>query len=123
MTSNDSSNQNNNIKKSNSKNFERPLFAVFLSYFRKNKGLFILDMCCAFAVAAIDVAFPLTTRYAMYELLPQKAYRSFFVLMGLVAVTFLLRSVMQFIITYLGHTFGIRVEADIREDLYGHMQE
>lgn len=114
---------NQNSKKSNSKNFERPLFAVFLSYFKNHKGLFILDMCCAFAVAAIDVAFPLTTRYAMYELLPQKAYRFFFVLMGIVAATFLLRSIMQFIITYLGHTFGIRVEADIREDLYGHMQE
>lgn len=125
MSNHDSSNCNkvNTKKNRNPKNFERPLFAVFLSYFKNHKGLFILDMCCAFAVAAIDVAFPLTTRYAMYELLPQKAYRFFFVLMGIVAATFLLRSIMQFIITYLGHTFGIRVEADIREDLYGHMQE
>ncbi len=125
MSNHDSSNCNkvNTKKNRNPKNFERPLFAVFLSYFKNHKGLFILDMCCAFAVAAIDVAFPLTTRYAMYELLPRNAYRFFFVLMGIVAAAFLLRSVMQFIITYLGHTFGIRVEADIREDLYGHMQE
>jgi len=111
------------ITRPDAKNFERPLFAVFLSYFKNHKGLFILDMICAFTVAAIDVAFPLTTRYAMYELLPKNAYRFFFILMGIVAATFLLRSCMQFIITYLGHTFGIRVEADIREDLYAHLQD
>ena len=36
---------------------------------------------------------------------------------------FVLRAGMNFIITYWGHQFGIRVEADIRRDLYVHFQE
>ena len=32
------------------------------------------------------------------------------------------RSFLQFVIAYWGHTFGIRVEADIRRDLFSHLQ-
>ncbi len=102
---------------------KKSVFSVFLSYFRPHIGLFVLDMICAFTVAAIDVAFPLVSRYVMYELLPDQMYRTFFTIMLVVTAAFLLRAVLQYIITYFGHTFGIRVEADIREDLYRHFQE
>ncbi len=105
------------------KDFNRSIFSIFLSYFGEHKKLFILDMFCAFAVAAVDVAFPLVSRYAMYELLPDKLYSTFFAVMAAVAATFVLRSCLNYIITYWGHTFGIRVEADIREDLYRHLQK
>lgn len=35
----------------------------------------------------------------------------------------MLRSLLQYVICYWGHTFGIRVEADIRRDLFRHMQD
>ena len=109
----------NNTKK----DFHRSLFRIFLSYFPAHKKLFILDMSCAFVVGTIDVAFPLVSRYVMYDLLPDKLYRTFFTVMAIVVAAFLLRAVMNFIITYWGHQFGIRVEADIRRDLYVHFQE
>ena len=96
---------------------------IFLSYFRRHKALFLLDMCCAFTVAAIDVAFPLVTRYCMYELLPNRAFRFFFILMAVCLGFFVLRAILQYVITYLGHLFGVRVETDIREDLYLHLQD
>ena len=104
------------------RDFNRPIFSIFISYFAAHRKLFILDMLCAFAVAAVDVAFPLASRYAMYELLPDKLYRAFFAVMAMVAAAFVLRAGLNYIITYWGHTFGIRVEADIREDLYRHLQ-
>ena len=105
------------------KDFNRSLLRIFLSYFGPHKKLFLIDMTCALLVAAIDVAFPLVNRYAMYELLPDSLYTAFFTIMAIMTGAFLLRSVFNFIITYLGHTFGIRVEADIRTDLYRHYQE
>lgn len=105
------------------RDFNRSIFKVFISYFRAHRKLFILDMLCAFAVAAIDVAFPLVSRYAMYELLPGKLFGAFFTVMAIAAAAFVLRAGLNYIITYWGHTFGIRVEADIREDLYRHFQE
>ena len=95
---------------------------IFLSYFRNHKGLFALDILCAVGIAAIDMAFPLVTRKALYELLPGKLYRTFFLIMLAVVGSYVLRTLLNFVVTYFGHTFGIRVEADIRRDLFRHMQ-
>ena len=102
---------------------KRSLLRIFLSYFRPHRKLFALDLSCAVTVSLIDLAFPLVTRNALYNLLPQSRYDTFFVVMGVMLAAYLLRSFLQFVIAYWGHTFGIRVEADIRQDLFSHMQE
>ena len=81
------------------------------------------DMFCAFMVAAIDLAFPLVSRRCMYDLLPDKKYQAFFTVMAIVAVAYVLRAFAQYVMTYWGHTFGVRVEADIRRDLFYHFQD
>ncbi len=96
---------------------------IFLSYFKNHKKLFALDMLCAMAIAAIDLSFPLVTRTALYEMLPKGLYGTFFVVMGLMLVFYVVRAGLNFIVCYFGHTFGIRVEADIRADLFAHMQK
>ena len=96
---------------------------IFLSYFKPHRRLFALDMTCAFLIALIDLAFPLVSRQAMYTWLPEKQFRVFFIVMAAVVVAYVLRSGLYFVVAYWGHTFGIRVEADIRRDLYHHMQE
>ena len=96
---------------------------IFLSYFKNHKKLFAIDVSCAVGIALIDLAFPLVTRSALYDMLPGQMYRTFFLVMATVVCCYLLRSVLNFTVAYLGHTFGIRVEADIRKDLFRHMQE
>ena len=96
---------------------------IFLSYFRPHRKLFILDMTCALVISLIDLAFPAVSRWCMYELLPQSAYRTFFAVMAVVLIAFILRALLTYVICYWGHTFGILVEADIRHDLFRHMQE
>ena len=96
---------------------------IFLSYFRPHRKLFILDMTCALVISLIDLAFPAVSRWCMYELLPQSAYRTFFAVMVVVLIAFILRALLTYVICYWGHTFGILVEADIRRDLFRHMQE
>ena len=96
---------------------------IFLSYFKPHRRLFALDMTCAFLIALIDLAFPLVSRQAMYTWLPEKQFRVFFIVMAAVVAAYVLRSGLYFVVAYWGHTFGIRVEADIRRDLYHHMQE
>ena len=102
---------------------EKSPLLIFLQYFKNHKKLFALDVSCAVGIAAIDLAFPLITRSALYDLLPNQMYRTFFTIMAVVVCSYVLRSVLNFIVAYYGHTFGIRVEADIRKDLFAHMQE
>ena len=97
--------------------------SIFLHYFGNHKALFAVDILCAVGIAAIDLTFPLVTRKALYDLLPNQLYRTFFFIMLAVAGSYVLRTFLNYIVAYYGHTFGIRVEADIRKDLFAHMQE
>ncbi len=96
--------------------------AIFLGYFKNHKKLFAIDVTCAVLIAAIDLTFPLITRTALYDLLPGQLWATFFAVICAMLVCYLLRSGCNYIVAYYGHTFGIRVEADIRADLFRHMQ-
>lgn len=101
---------------------KRPL-AIFLRYFRRHWKLFTIDISCAFLIALVDLSFPLITRSALYDMLPNQMYRTFFTVMVAALAFYGLRTFLNFIVCYYGHTFGIRVEADIRADLFRHMQD
>ena len=102
---------------------QKSALQIFLSYFRPHRRLFFMDLTCALMISVIDLAFPAVSRWCMYELLPQSAYKTFFAVMAVVFLAFILRSLLTYVICYWGHTFGILVEADIRHDLFRHMQE
>ena len=57
---------------------ESSALRIFLSYVKPHRKLFILDMCCALMIAMIDLAFPYVSRWCMYQLLPESAYRTCF---------------------------------------------
>ena len=100
---------------------KRPL-GIFLSYFRPHIGLFVLDMTCALLIALIDLAYPYISRMCMYDLIPESKYQAFFAVIGILLIAYVIRSVLQYVVCYWGHTFGVLVEADIRRDLFSHLQ-
>ena len=81
---------------------------IFFSYFKAHRRLFALDMACAMVMALIDLAFPLVSRTAMYQWLPDKAYRTFFLVMAAVVVCYIIRTALNYIVCYWGHTFTTR---------------
>ena len=103
--------------------FQRGYVPIFLSYYKPHLKLFILDMACALGIALVDLAFPWMSKEAMERLLPQSMFTAFFTVMGILLAAYALRSVMYFVVTYWGHMMGVRIEADIRRDLFGHMQD
>ena len=113
--------QNQNMTQRDFRNWSE--LRIFLSYFRPHRKLFYLDMVSALAIAVIDLAFPAVSRWCMYTLLPANAWRTFWTVMAVVTAAYVLRSVFYYVITYWGHNFGARVEADIRRDLFRHIQE
>lgn len=97
-------------------------YKVFFSYFMPHIKLFILDMFCALMISLIDLAFPFVSRFCMYELLPEGAYKTFFVVMIVIVISQIIRSIFSFIIGFYGHRFGILVETDMRRDVFKHIQ-
>ena len=102
----------------------------FAAYYRPHIGLFLLDICCATLVAAVDVAFPLLTNYIMKGLFPQlesmgplpHLVLTFCLLLGAILFAYLLRTAMLYIVNYWGHLLGVRMEADMRRDIFSHIQ-
>ena len=95
---------------------------IFLSYYGPHKHLFILDMCCAFLICLIDLAFPYASREVVNNLLPNQEYRIFFMVVAIFIVAYIAKGFLYFTVSYWGHLFGVRVEADLRRDLYAHLE-
>ena len=101
---------------------EKPL-KIFIRYIARQKKLFTIDMICALLVAMIDLIFPYVSRSAMRSYLPQKLYTVFFLVMGVMALAYLAKALLYYVITVLGHRMGVLVEAEMRRDLFEHMQK
>lgn len=95
---------------------------IFLSYYGPHKRLFILDMCCAFLICLIDLAFPYASREVVNNLLPNQEYQTFFLVVAIFIGAYVAKGFLYFIVSYWGHLFGVRVEADLRRDLYAHLE-
>ena len=104
------------------KDFSKSDLSIFISYMLPHKKLFALDMFLSALIAFIDLSFPYITRKAMNSLLLQKLYVAFFTVMAAVLAAYLLRAFFQYKVTVIGHGYGTLVEADMRSDVFAHMQ-
>lgn len=96
--------------------------ALFISYYKSNLKLFFIDMLCALIISGIDLAFPALSRSALNTYLPGKEYQAFFLIISLLVCFFVLRGVMQFVVSYWGHLMGANIEMQMRRDLFTHLQ-
>ncbi|MEG1810224.1 MAG: ABC transporter ATP-binding protein [Clostridia bacterium] len=96
---------------------------VFANYYKPHMPLFITDMTCALLISAIDVAYPLFSKIALQQYLPQGRYQAFFMVVAIALIAYILRALMQYIVTSLGHRLGVLMEADMRRDVFSHLQK
>ena len=98
----------------------------FVRYYKPYRGLFYVDLLCAFAVSAVDLAFPLILSYLSKSLFTQDKSAILhvigFVGLELVAM-YVTKYFCQKFITSWGHIMGARMESDMRRDLFYHMQK
>ncbi|MBQ9101866.1 ATP-binding cassette, subfamily B [Treponema berlinense] len=109
-------------------------YKLFFSYFKPHKWLFFADLFCAVFVAAVDVIFPVISRFTLNKVLPQYLNSAdnsvqrtvIFTFFSIIALCFLmcvLRTVAQWFITFFGHVFGVAVEKDMRRDIFEHIEK
>ena len=102
--------------------YEKSKLSIFAAYIRPHKAAFVLDMMLSLFMALVDLTFPYLTRHSMNTLLPEKKFMVFFVVMGALFISYLLRAWFQYLITIIGHRMGTLVEADMRRDVFTHIQ-
>jgi len=101
---------------------ENKLLHVFISYYKPHYKLFFLDISCALLIALIDLFFPMITREVIGKVLPAGQMRTFWLFVTGMVALYLFRTVLQFIVQYWGHILGVKMEHDMRRDLFSHLQ-
>lgn len=94
----------------------------FLAYYRPYKTLFLIDFMCAIIVAILELVFPIMVQSTINHVLPTGNWtRIMLISLGLLIV-YMLNTVLHYIVIYYGHSLGVNIETDMRQDLYRHIQ-
>lgn len=94
----------------------------FFSYYRPHKRLFMIDFTSAIIVAILELAFPLAVQWFIDGLLPTREWDKIVTVSVLLLAVYLISTLLQYIVSYLGHKLGINIETDMREQLFTHVQ-
>ncbi|MBO0992159.1 ABC transporter ATP-binding protein [Bacillus sp. SD088] len=94
----------------------------FFSYYKPHRRLFIIDFSSAVIVAILELAFPVAVQWFIDQLLPEGDWNKIFTVGVLLLIVYLLSTLLQYIVSYLGHKLGINIETDMREQLFTHVQ-
>lgn len=99
------------------------LFRAFIAYYRPHRKLFFLDLFCALLVAVADLLYPLLAKEMINDYIPNHNLRRLLWFAAWLGVIYLVKMILNYIITYYGHTVGVRMQADMRRDLFAHLQK
>ncbi|MBQ3201238.1 MAG: ABC transporter ATP-binding protein [Clostridia bacterium] len=95
----------------------------FAAYYKPHRKLFALDMVCAFIVAVCDLFYPTVAKNIINDYVPNQNLRLLIIWGAVLLGIYLIKAVLNYIITYWGHIVGVRIQADMRRDMFRHMQK
>ena len=95
----------------------------FIKYYKPHMNLFLLDMGVAFIASAISIFFPFLTRRILSDYIPEGDLdKIFYALLGMLAIV-IVKTICSYIRIKWGHILGVRMEYDMREDIFRHIQK
>ena len=95
----------------------------FIPYYKPHLKLFLFDFACAIALALLQLVFPRAVNVVMDTLLPAGDFGPVFRWGLLLAGLYVVQYLLQMVIEYWGHIVGVRIERDMRRDLFRHVHE
>lgn len=99
------------------------MFKRFLNYYKPYRRIFILDMLSSFFVSLIGVTYPIVTRRMLNEFIPGKMYRMIVFSGLMLAFLYTIRMLLRYYIQYKGHIMGVGMQADMRRDMFNHLEK
>lgn len=97
----------------------------FIKYYKPHKKLLFFDLLCATIISLIDLIFPMITNSILKNMENNldNGFIKTIILIGIILVIcYALRFLLSYFIGYYGHVMGIRLETDMRRDLFHKYQ-
>lgn len=95
----------------------------FVSYYKPHRKLFAIDMACAFIVAVCDLFYPIIAGNIIDDYVPNQNLRLLLTWSGVLLGIYLVKAALNYVIQYWGHIVGVRIQGDMRRDMFRHMQK
>lgn len=95
----------------------------FMSYYKPHLRLFIIDLFCACVVAICNIFYPRIVQLIIGTYAPKKEWQPILVLCGVLLGIYILKAFLNYVIQYWGHIVGVRIQGDMRKDLFIHLQK
>ena len=99
------------------------LLRRFAGYYKPHRALFSIDMTCAFIIAVFNLAYPFVTKLIINNYVPNKLMTQLLTAAGALLAAFVIKALLNFVLQYWGHLVGVRIQADMRSELFSHLQK
>lgn len=95
----------------------------FISYYKPYKKLFFLDLLVATIASAVDLLYPMMTRELVNDAVPNRDIRTIGVFAMVLLIIYIIKAACGYFMNYYGHVIGVRMQADMRRDMFDHLQK
>ncbi len=95
----------------------------FIQYYKPHKKLFLFDMFCSLLIAGCDLFYPMITKNIINDYVPNRNLRFLLIWSGVLLGIYLLKMVLNYIVSYWGHVVGVRMQGDMRRDMFQKLQK
>ncbi len=99
------------------------LLKRFIKYYKPHKLIFTFDMLAAFFVALIGMGYPIITRYMLNDFIPNKKLNLVIISAVALFLIYVVRMLLRYFIQYYGHLMGVRMQAQMRSDLFNKLEK
>ncbi len=94
----------------------------FIGYYKPYKKLFYLDMLASIMISGIGLVYPIITRLMLNDYIKNSKYRLIVISGIIVLILYAVRMLLRYFVQYYGHIIGTRMQADMRRDLFKHLE-
>ncbi|MCF7859272.1 MAG: ABC transporter ATP-binding protein/permease [Candidatus Cloacimonetes bacterium] len=95
----------------------------FIGYYKPHRFLFTLDMTVAFLAAVLSILTPILTRTLLKVHIPNKDLEKIVFFLALMTGIMVFKSLFTYIRIRWGHVMGVRMESDMRSEVFAHLQK
>lgn len=99
------------------------MFKKFVSYYKPHKKMFALDMLASLLVSLIGLCYPMITDEMIHEWVPNEDWANVVMFGSLLFVLYFVRMLLRLFIQYYGHVIGVKMQANMRNDLFRKLQK
>ncbi len=95
----------------------------FMGYYKPHLKLFLADMFCALIVAVADLFYPVIAKNMINDYVPNKNVRLLLIWGIVLLFIYIMKALLNYFIQYYGHIVGVRIQADMRRDIFKRLQK